>query len=510
MKNFYLHSTVVIGGASVLALEILGTRIIGPFYGVSLYLWSVLITVTLLSLSVGYSFGGKLADKYPAFNRLNTIIAIAGIWVLLIPWIKHPLLSSVEPMGLRPAVLLATFVLFFPPLTLLGMVSPYALKLKATEIQNLGRTAGNLYALSTFASVIAALATSSFLVPYVGVNKLTILIGVLLIALAVAGYILSNNKAIATLLLPAMAVAIWGVKFPPGEVPKPEQGLLAVQQSQYAELRVIDAKDSRHLLLDGSLHAQVDLKTFASNYPYVSIMDLPMYFHQSPGKMLLIGLGAGSLAKNYAAAGWKVDAVEIDPVVVQLAETYFNLKPDEAAIFPMDGRQFLNQSDGTYDVIILDAFGGGSIPFHLITAEVFALMKSHLTPDGTIGINVEALGWHDIIVRSVAATLQTSFSNVIALPIAEPPTEFGNVVLFASDRKFVLEQEITRDYSNPDFRFSSNYWKVHGWDNLFEPNTRNAPVLTDDRNPIDVWSEDINYASRKSLHSYFSDVKNSW
>ena len=164
---------VFISGAAVLAIEILGTRILGPFYGVSLYLWSALISVTLIALSVGYAVGGWWADRGASRINLYYIVAGAGIWTLVIPWIRGAVLTVAEPFGLRFAVLVAAFVLFFAPLALLGMVSPYAIKLKARDVSIVGRSAGNIYAVSTVGSVAAALLTGFFLIPNVGVGRLT-------------------------------------------------------------------------------------------------------------------------------------------------------------------------------------------------------------------------------------------------------------------------------------------------------------------------------------------------
>ncbi|MFI5250951.1 MAG: spermidine synthase [Bacteroidota bacterium] len=501
MKDLYLYCVVVAGGAAVLALELLGTRILGPFYGVSLFLWSVLIAVTLLSLSIGYSLGGKWADKYPSYQRLNLIVGIAGIWITLIPWMKHPVLSIIEPLGLRPAVVIASLLFFLPPLVLLGMISPYAIKLKTSNLEKVGQTAGYLYALSTFASVISALATGSFLIPYVGVTRLTLLVGAILIILAFVGYILQKKSKTVLVLLPFLFVSIAGIGKPPGDMPRADSGLMAVEQSSYAEIRVVDAPEHRVMLIDGAQHASVELNTLTSNFPYVSLMDLPKYFYKQPGKMLLIGLGAGSMVKNYVEEGWKVDAVEIDPVVINLARKYFNYRDGSSNLYRMDGRQFLITSKEKYDVILLDAFGSSSIPFHLITTEVFQLFKSHLNDKGILAVNVLSLGWHDIIIRAAAATLHQSFEHVVAFPITEPPSKLGNVVLLAADRVFKPEREIERKYNDPDYRFSNNYWKVHGWDNQFEPNISHAPILTDDLNPIDVWSEEMNYIDHVDLHA---------
>src|SRR5438105_3226931 len=143
MKSVLIYLIVIVSGAAVLSMEILGTRILGPFYGVSIFLWSALISVTLVALSAGYLFGGMLADRSPSITRLCLLLAAAGLWVLLVPWIKRPILVFAENFGLRWAVLASAFVLFFPALTLLGMVSPYAIKLKTRSLDEVGRSAGN-------------------------------------------------------------------------------------------------------------------------------------------------------------------------------------------------------------------------------------------------------------------------------------------------------------------------------------------------------------------------------
>jgi MFS family permease len=171
MKKRYLYVVVFISGAAVLAIEILGTRILGPFYGVSLFLWSALITVTLIALSAGYAVGGRWADKGPKFARLLYLLVGAGIWILAIPILKHPVLVIAEPFGLRIAVLVAAFILFVPPLTLLGMVSPYAIRVRASSLDEVGRTAGDLYAISTVGSVVSALLTGFILIPNIGVSR---------------------------------------------------------------------------------------------------------------------------------------------------------------------------------------------------------------------------------------------------------------------------------------------------------------------------------------------------
>jgi spermidine synthase len=513
MKNLSLYVVVSVCGAAILALEILGTRLLGPFYGVSLYLWSALISVTLIALSAGYAIGGRLADRTTApAGRLGLILLCSGVWTILIIFMKHPVLSLFENTGLRTAVLGAAAVLFGPPLTLLAMVSPFAVRMKARRVEEVGRSTGNLSAVSTFASVISALAVGFFLIPAVGVNRLFLIIGGVLIItgcwLVLSGRKRGTTVTIASLVLLAAAILEPSLGGGPG---RRDRGLLAVRQSSYGELRVVDTEVGRYLLIDGSTQSLVDTATWSSSFHYAAVMDLPKYFFARPGRALLLGLGGGSLAKQYARDGWHVDAVEIDRGISDLAREYFGLMGRDASLYEMDGREFLLRKGASYDIILMDAFGSGSVPFHLMTDEAFSLVRSRLGPGGIVAVNLEAIGWHDPIVSMVASTMKRHFSEVLALPTEEPPDRFCNVVLLGANRMLDPLREPERNEGlEPDWRYGPGYQKVHAWDNRFTPHTDGDPVLTDDLNPIDLRSETINLEARKILHREFAASGVSW
>ncbi len=511
MTKYLIYLLVTMAGAAVLAIELLGTRILGPFYGVSLYLWSALITVTLLSLSLGYFLGGRAADRGATLKRLALLLAGAGLWLMLVPLLKKPLLLALQPIGLRPAVLLAALLLFAPPLTLLGMVSPYALKLKTRQMAELGRTAGTLAALSTLASVAAALLTGFWLIPAMGVNRLTFAIAWLLIISAGAAGLLERRALRQTLLLMLAAAGLTLLQ--PLLHATPAAGLLYAGQSTYGEIRVLEQNGSRYLLIDGAIHTAVNAADFRTEMRYVAALDLVRYFFDRTGSLLLIGLGGGCVAKNWAEKDWRVEAIEIDPVVAEMARRYFGLTTAEAAIQIIDGRQFLRQTRQKYEVIILDAFGSSSIPFHLTTVEVFDLMKSRLTSDGVLAINVESVGWQDALVQSLARTLKQGFAHVSALPISEPPNAVGNVLLLAAQRPLEFPEDWLgrpHDYISDDYAHWAVVQRNHAWDNRFFPDTSRAVILTDDRNPSDLWAERINLAVRRELTSIFSGQAGSW
>jgi spermidine synthase len=505
--RLYVYLAVVVGGASVLAMEILGTRIIAPFYGSDLYLWSALISVTLAALSVGYAIGGRWADRGLKLARFCAVIGLAGLWIAAIPWLRPPVLAIATKAGLRAAVLITATVLFFPPLALLGMISPYAIRLQASSLEVVGRTAGNLYAVSTVASVAAAIATGFFLVPHVGVYRLVFLIGILLVATSLLGFAIERRRgAWLAVLLVFAAGAILALRVADAHSADPARGVLAVEQSAYAEIRVVDWEDTRSLLIDGGTHSIVDTLTSESLIPYVHVIDIAREFFDRPGEMLLVGLGGGSVARSFSREGWRVDAVEIDPAVTRMARRYFGLDSSGAEVYEMDARRFLDTHLWTYDLIVLDAFGSSSIPFHLVTTEAFGLVRSRLAPGGVLAMNLESVGWHDVIVRSIATTARRHFDHVILLPIAEPPDQVGNIVLLASSR----EINVNLDLPVPGDRFSAVYDRAHAWDNRFEVPVAGNQVLTDDLNPVDVWSARVNQAARQELHAVWAERGVAW
>lgn len=508
MVNLFVYLAVIVSGGSVLAIEILGTRILGPFYGVSVYLWSALISVTLAALSTGYAIGGRLADRGPTLKRFSVVIGLAGLWVVVIPWLRDPVLALTASAGLRAAVLLTATVLFFPPLAMLGIVSPYAIRLKASNISVVGRTAGNLYAVSTLAGVAAAVATGFLLIPSLGVNRLTLAVGAALVVTALIGLATARNTkggVTALFLLPVAAVGLLLATPSVRTKENPQIGLLAVVHSAYAEIRVVEDDGARYLLTDGAIQNVVDAATGESLFSYVDVLDLTRLFFEEPGRMLLVGLGGGSLVKRFVAERWRVEAVEIDPVITRVAGDYFYLDEHETPVHHMDGRRFLSTTEETFDVVIMDAFASSSIPFHLVTRESFALIRSRLDPNGVMAINIVATGWDDVLVHSLAVTMQEVFEHVVVLPMAEPPNTLGNLVLLGSDRPLEPEKEppVPRD------RFSRDYTRAHAWDNRFRVEPNGVPVLTDDYNPVDIWSERIKLIQRKKLHEHL-DAELSW
>lgn len=279
MSRPVLFTVVSLSGACVLALEILGTRVLGPYYGVSLFLWSALISVTLAALAVGYALGGRWADRGPHAARLALVLAAAGVWVVAVPWLRGPLLALSGGLGLRAAVLVTATLLFFPPLALLGMVSPYAIRLATRRVEEVGRVTGDLFAVSTLASVIAALLTGFVLIPDLGITRLLLLVGaVLLAAAALARWGLGRGAGLVALIAVVAALALPRLGGPPHT-----PGVLAVRDTPYTELRVVEHQGLRYLLLDGGTHSFVRVEDNATRQAYVMVTELATELFGRPG-----------------------------------------------------------------------------------------------------------------------------------------------------------------------------------------------------------------------------------
>ena len=189
---------VFICGAVVMSFEILGSRVLAPNFGSSVFVWGSLISVFLAGLSAGYYLGGMLADINPSSRKLSLIILAPGLLFLTFPLYSGPISDWIfmKDLGVRLSPLFASSVLFLIPSVFLGIVSPYTAKLMICSLHTSGKTIGTLYALSTFGSIIGTLITSFYLITLAGVNALIVGQGVLLIALAIPLYFMNLSCSI--------------------------------------------------------------------------------------------------------------------------------------------------------------------------------------------------------------------------------------------------------------------------------------------------------------------------
>ncbi len=263
----------------------------------------------------------------------------------------------------------------------------------------------------------------------------------------------------------------------------------------FNEISAADSHGLRYLVVDDRVHTVFDIGTGQFRCGYAHILDLGKGYFENPGRMLLVGLGGGSVARSYAAEGWTVDAVEPDNEITVLARSKFGLKEKDARVHATTARDFLAFHGEPYKLIIVDAFGSRIVPVPILTEEGLGVIARQLTDDGVVMINLGSVDWHHDIVRSVAATLETQFENILALPMAEPPNTLGYVVLFASNRSLELAEEPPTPYD----RTTSAYDRFHAWENKFRPDTRDVRVLTNKWSPFGVWVAEMKAAGGMTL-----------
>lgn len=183
MRGAVAGLVAFLSGAVLLGLEIAASRVLAPWFGSSVYVWGSLISVFLLALSVGYALGGVVADRAPSFRGLAGVLLGAGLLVLVLPFVSYPVGRWIaeRQLDFRAAVLLASAAFFLAPSVLMGMVSPYVVRLTASRIEAVGRVAGAIYCVSTVGSIVGALAVSFYLIPLMGTQAILGLAAALLL-----------------------------------------------------------------------------------------------------------------------------------------------------------------------------------------------------------------------------------------------------------------------------------------------------------------------------------------
>lgn len=485
----YLLFTAIVTGALVMVVEVLGSRVIGPFFGVSLFVWTALITVTLLALALGYGAGGFVADRYPSPSVLYAIIMAAGVLVALVPWLKPLVLKAALPLGLRGGAFASALLLFGPALALLGSVSPYVVRIAAREWGRLGRTVGVFYAVSTAGSFAGTLATGYFIIGYLGVGRAFVLCGVLLAALG-AGYFVFFRRRWLAAAAPLLLALLW----PQGALPTATTAdgtrvtLVHSQDSYYGNIKVVDYAGgglrTRELIIDGLVQGGVDLADGRSVYEYSYLMErLPVALNPGGQRCLVIGLGAGVVPNWYAARGIVTDVVDIDPQIVAVAQSHFGFRPS-GDVFVEDARAFLARPGRDYDYIVIDVFNGDTTPGHLLSLEAVRLAKARLASGGVLALNLMgSLREHAAMTASVIKTLRTGFEAVAVHALFDAATGdgTGNFVVIARDGP------VAAAASDAGVHPLAQRGVRHGLAGAVAvPENPEAIVLTDDFNPIDV------------------------
>ena len=438
--RIFLLVTALVTGAIVMALEILGSRLLAPVFGNSLFVWGALIGVILAAMSSGYAFGGWASDRYRVAAVLAWLLLVSGTWTLLMSWTAQAALfkvaKAVEDPRWGPS--LAACVLLAPPAFGLSGVMPALLRLAVVDMGYLGRHTGSMIALSTVGSLAGTWGTAFFLLSWLGTQTLVASLGVIQVLLGLLWLQRGSARVtkLAGLFLAGLLVLGWQLI---GQAP-PVSGLVHQEDSPYQQVRVRDDDLFRYLVLDRTWHAVMWRTDPATLFlPYSQLMVAAVALTQEPKRGLILGHGGGSLAK-WLALVWpelELDVVEFDPAVVRMAEQYFEYRPPlNHHVFVKDARVFLRDTNATYDVIWVDAFARHLIPFHLTTVEFFSELRGRLNPNGVVALNLASSGEGGDLQRAsaVVQTLKTAFPTIESFGVKGPwrahQTTAENLIFF--------------------------------------------------------------------------------
>ncbi|MGO8948536.1 MAG: spermidine synthase [Ktedonobacterales bacterium] len=439
--RWQLRALVFIGGVSSLSLEMCAPRLLGPYFGTSLFVWANIIGFFLLYLALGYFIGGRIADRYPDYRLLAGITTIAALFTALIPLISPPILNwSVQGLenveaGVFYSSMVTVILLFAVPVTFLGMVSPFAVRLSVIQVGSSGKSAGNLYALSTAGSILGAFIPVLVLIPYLGVRRTLLATSACLLFASLWGLdswirlpLMMRVRArwpstflglliLVPVLLPQLA--------PLGPL-KTIPGMIYSKESLYNYIQVVREPDgTMELVLNegDAIHSVYNPHQILTGWYWDYFLAAP-YFNSgaSAGKvhrLAIIGLAAGTIARQFTAVygNIPIDGVEIDPDIVAAGRKYFAMTEPNLSVYIADGRTFIRVTKHTYDVVAVDAYQQPYIPFELTTKEFFQEVRDHLSANGVLCLNTGHTGNDYRLVHAFVNTLYTVFPSVYTFDV---------------------------------------------------------------------------------------------
>ncbi len=445
----YLLFTVFVSGMTTLAAELAAGRLIGNVFGTSNLVWASIIGLILIYLTLGYFLGGKWADKNPTPGAMYRILAWGAFTIGLVPYIAGPVLRSAATafealsVGIMAGSFIAVLILFSVPITLLGAISPFAIRLSVDDTSKAGQVSGQIYAISTLGSFIGTFLPTLVTIPTIG-TKLTFLVFglfLLFVALAGLGKFASRNEMLKLIWMPVVLAIVAALSA--GQALKNNTGQVYETESAYNYIQVQELSGFMLLRLnDGQgVHSIYHPDTLQYGGPWEQFLVGPYFYAdrkpQDIKRMAIVGLAAGTAARQATAVygNIPIDGFELDEKIVEVGEKYFGLNLPNLTVHIGDGRLNLERSGYKYDIIAVDAYRPPYIPPHMTTQEFFTIIASHLTEDGVLTINVGSVPGDRRLIDGLATTIGTIFPSIHIMDI--PGTL--NTMIFATMQPTVRE-----------------------------------------------------------------------
>jgi spermidine synthase len=464
--------SVIISGVVSMGLEILAGRIIAPEFGSSIYTWGSIIGVSMFALSLGYHYGGKTSQKAGIKDLERYLVCTSG-YILFIMYFGEQILLQTSAIPINPiyAPIIPVTLLFGPPTYFLGYISPYAAQLSQKETK--GEASGHFYAIGTAGSIIGAFGTTFLLIPNLPVNQIYILFAGL-----TALPLIKSSITLRAYFLPA--IVIFGVTM--SQNPVSAKNVIYEDETPYQSLKVTQENSINTLYLEGQPQTRKYINSTQTPSDYPEYFYLPYLMRENIENALFIGGGGFLSPQQFAENGVKVDAVELDPGVVKAAEKHFNLSETEnLSVYTMDGREFLEQTNNTYDLIVLDAYRKDKVPFHMTTQEFFDLAYRKTDEDGVVASNIISapLGPASRFSKSYYKTINEEFRSMYYFKTRNS-SSIQNIEILGSKSPKLSQEELEDRAENFTLRNLSDEVK-----NLKKVDAESAQILTDDYAPVE-------------------------
>ncbi len=421
---------VFVVGTGSLGAEIAAVRLLSPYFGASTIVWANTIGIVLVALSIGYWLGGRLADRHPHMRGLCLLTLTAAILLALVPFLADPLLGvAVDALdsisaGAFLGSLVGVLGLVAVPVLLLGMVSPWAIRLAVSTVEEAGEVAGRLYALSTAGSLAGTLLSALLFIPLVGTRRTFLIFALAIAVVAVLGLRPVRRYALAPAgILVLMALPVGALKAETGS-----GRVIYETDTEYQYARVIERDDgSRALELNEgqAQHSIYNPDTVLTGDVWDGHLVLPFTaLDRPPDRVAILGNAAGTTSRAYEKffSSTRVDGVEIDSELSGIGERFFDMNNPELHLYHEDARPYLRRTDARYDVISVDAYRQPYIPFYLATEEFFELVRDRLTPGGVLIVNAGHPEGQDELEKVLTASIGAAFDHVVRDPIEDTNT----------------------------------------------------------------------------------------
>jgi len=493
----FLFLVVFVGGFTTLGVELSASRLLDPWFGNSLIVWAALIGLILLYLAAGYWLGGTLADRWPRLELMLRLAGLAALGVGLTPTFARPVLRlASQGVGDLDAALLAgsmvgILALFALPVTLLGCISPFAIRLALRDVQGSGEVAGRIYALSTAGSILGSFLPVLLLIPNIGTRRTFASLSITLLLVVLIGFLRTRRRWDALFALLAAALVGYLGWRPTGPL-KPAAGLLFETESAFNYIQVVDAGIERQLRLNEGegIHSVYrpagGLADGIWDYFLITPAFNPAPYRPGQVRRAYIGgLAAGTIPRllTDAYGPIPIDGAELDPAIIAAGRAWFDMNAPNLNAVAADARWFLERGTG-YDLIAVDAYRPPYIPFHLTTVEFFSLARDRLSDDGVAAVNVGRTHSDFSLVDAIAATMGQVFPSVYVIDEPDNGSVLGNSLVVATRRPTTLA-DFHRNLPAFDHPLLAEVARRVAAHTRVAAPPAAAPIFTDDRAPVE-------------------------